>query len=169
MLQNSFLKLCSFFYSLLFLPYQQKTPFREALTHACTMSTPSSPTGISWEVNLNSHQSKLALQLLPLQSPILTDLWSICVRSLGPDPSCPCFSLAAGIDALAHRPATGCGRLWVRPGKIATIHYHKCRQRQASFERVVRKGWQVPFWALLQSLGEQQEGQTSAQGTGQSR
>lgn len=76
MFQNSFLKLFYyyyFFYSLLFLPYQQKTQFREALTRAYTMTTPSSPIDINWEVNLNLRQSKLPLGLLLLQGPIVTD------------------------------------------------------------------------------------------------
>lgn len=63
---------------------------------------------------------------------------------LGPDLSCTCFGLAHKLD-------TGCSRLWVRPGKIATINYYKRRQRQAGSKRAVRRGWQVPFWALFWS------------------
>lgn len=169
MLQNSLLKLCSFFYSLLFLPFQQKTQFREALAH--TMSTASSPAAISWEVNLNSYQPKPPLQLFLLQSLILMDLQEPPSDTSMPRSralthhACPSVQL----QGQNHRLAPGCSRLQVIPGKIATINYQKCRQRQANCERTVGKGWQVPFWALLGSLVEEQEGQVSAQGAGQSR
>lgn len=154
MFQNSFLKLYSFFLLCSSFPTNKRHSSEKHLHMHVQWPHRQVPLASAGQW-IWIHQSKTPLWwLLHPYWPAGTSLWYIHVPSLGPDPPCPCFSLTAGIDPLAHRVATARSRLGLRPGKIATVNYHKCQQRQASYERAVRKGWQVPFWALLWSLGE---------------